>query len=109
MTYRTFRRRLSEATAAHDWVEGIMFVVGIAFLILAVVCVGGIATSIANIGDGEAPPGAPVTVGFLEVTRGFAIVLFALFAFIAFGVGWFFAGDTVKGWFARGTARSRRG
>jgi TM2 domain-containing membrane protein YozV len=39
------------------------------------------------------------------VTRGFAIVLFALFGFIAFGVGWFLAGDTVKGWFARGKAR----
>jgi len=101
MTYRTFRRRLSEATAAHDWLEGVSFVLGVAFLALAVLCVWGIATGIANIGDAEAPPGTPVTVGFLEVTRGFAIVLFALFAFIAFGVGWFLAGDTVKRWFAR--------
>ena len=66
----------------------------------------GIVTSFANIGDTEAPPGTPVTVGFLEVTRGFAMVLFALFGFLAFGVGWFLAGDTVKGWFARGKARS---
>ena len=106
MTYRTFRRRLSEATAAHDWLEGITFVVGVAFLVLGVVCAWGIVTSIANIGDSEAPPGTPVTVGFLEVTRGFAMVLFALFGFIAFGVGWFFAGDTVKGWFAG--AKERR-
>ena len=105
MTYRTFRRRLSEATAAHDWFEGIAFVVGVAFLVLGVVCASGIVTSIANIGNSEAPPGTPVTVGFLEVTRGFAMVLFALFGFIAFGVGWFFAGDTVKRWFARGTER----
>jgi hypothetical protein len=40
------------------------------------------------------------------VTRGFALVLFALFGFIAMGVGWFLAGDTMKGWFARIKARS---
>ena len=39
MTYRTFRRRLSEATAAHDWLGGISFVLGVAFLALAVLCV----------------------------------------------------------------------
>jgi len=105
MTYRTFRRRMSEATAAHNWLEGLAFVLGLAFLALAVLCLWGIVTSIANIGDTAAPPGAPVTVGFLEVTRGFAIALFALFGFIALGVGWFLAGDTVKGWFARIKAR----
>jgi ABC-type amino acid transport system permease subunit len=105
MTYRTFRRRMSEATAAHDWLEGLASVLGLAFLALAVLCVGGIVTAIANIGDAEAPPGEPVTVGFLDATRGFALVLFALFGFIAFGVGWFLAGDTVKKWFARIKAR----
>jgi hypothetical protein len=110
MTYRTFRRRLSEATAAHDWLEGVSLVLGVAFLALAVVCVWGIATGIVNIGDAEAPPGTSVTVGFLEVTRGFAIVLFALFGFIAFGVGWFLAGDTLKRWLARrGTGPADRG
>lgn len=107
MTYRTFRRRMSEATAAHDWIEGLAFVMGLAFLVLAIVCAWGIVTGIANIGDPEAPPGTPVTVGFLEVTRGFAFVLFAVFGFLAFGVGWFLAGDTVKGWLARGRARAK--
>jgi hypothetical protein len=106
VTYRTFRRRLSEATAAHDWLEGLAFVLGVAFLVLAVLCLWGLVTGIANIGDAETPPGPPATVGFLEVTRGFAIVLFALFGFIAFGVGWFLAGDTVKTWVARMKARS---
>ena len=106
MSYRSFRRRMSEATAAHDWMEGLAFVLGLAFLALAILCVGGIVTAIANVGDAEAPTGEPVTVGFLEVTRGFALVLFALLGFIAFGVGWFLAGDTVKGWFARIRARS---
>jgi hypothetical protein len=106
VTYRTFRRRLSEATAAHDWLEGLAFVLGVAFLVLAVLCLWGLVTGIANIGDAETPPGTPATVGFLEVTRGFAIVLFAVLGFVAFGVGWFLAGDTVKGWFARIKARS---
>ena len=106
MRYRTFRRKLSEATAAHDWLGGVTFVLGIAFLLLAVVCLWGLATSIANIGDADAPPGPGATVGFLELTRGFAIVLFAIFGFVAFGVGWFLAGDPIKGWFAR--ARTRR-
>ena len=79
----------------------------LAFIVLAVVCVWGIVTAIANVGDAEAPPGQPVTVGFLEVTRGFALVLFALFGFVAFGVGWFLAGDTVKGWFARIKAQAK--
>ena len=103
MSYRTFRRRLSEATAAHDWLEGVSFVLGLGFLLLAVLCVWGIVTAIVNIGDTDAPP---VVVGFLEVTRGFAIVLFAVFGLVAFGVGWFLAGDTVKGWFARARSRS---
>jgi len=65
-------------------------------------------TRFANIGDAEAAPGTPLggVVGFLEVTRGFAIVLFAVFGLVAFGVGWFLAGDTFKGWFARARSRS---
>jgi hypothetical protein len=105
MTYRTFRRRLSEATAAHDWLEGVSFVLGIGFLMLAALCIWGTATAIANIGDAETPPGTSAVLGFLEVTRGFAIVLFAVLGFVAFGVGWFFAGNTVKRWFARAKTR----
>ena len=81
-------------------------VLGLGFLLLAVLCIWGIVTAIANIGDAEAPPGTPVVVGFLEVTRGFAIVLFGVFGLVAFGVGWFLAGDTFKRWFVRGRARS---
>lgn len=105
MTYRTLRRRLSEATAAHDWLEGASFVLGLAFFLLATACAWGIVTSVANIGDAEAPPGTAVVVGFLEVTRGFAIVLFCVFGLVAVGVGWFFAGDTIKRWIARARVR----
>lgn len=105
MTYRTFRRRLSEATAAHDWLEGVSFVIGLAFFFLAFLCVWGIGTAVANIGDTESIPGTYAVAGFLEVTRGFAIVLFALFGLLALGVGWFFAGDTFRRWFGRSRTR----
>jgi ABC-type amino acid transport system permease subunit len=105
VTYRTFRRRLSEATAAHDWLEGVSFVLGLAFLALAVVCVWGIVTAVANIGDSDSIPGQYAVAGFLEVTRGFAIVLFSILGLVAVGVGWFFAGDTIRRW----VRRPRRG
>jgi hypothetical protein len=105
MTYRTFRRRLSEATAAHDWLEGVSFALGVAFLALAVLCVWGIVTAVANIGDTEGIPGTYSVVGFLEVTRWFAIVLFSILGLVAVAVGWFFAGDTFRRWFGR--VRSR--
>ena len=94
MTYRTLRRRLSEATAAHDWLEGVSFLLGLGFLALAVLCVLGIATAVANIGDTESIPGQYAVAGFLEVTRGFAIVLFSILGLVALAVGWFLAGDT---------------
>ena len=105
MTYRTFRRRLSEATAAHDWLEGISFVLGIAFLLLAVLCVWGIVTAVVNIGDTESIPGTYAVGGFLELTRGFAIVLFAIMGLVAVGVGWFFAGDAIGRWVRRARPR----
>jgi hypothetical protein len=105
MTYRTFRRRLGEATAAHDWLEGASFVLGLGFLVLAVLCLWGIVTAVVNIGDTESIPGTYAVAGFLEVTRGFAIVLFAIMGLVAVGVGWFFAGDTVKRWVRRARTR----
>jgi hypothetical protein len=105
MTYRTFRRRLGEATAAHDWLEGASFLVGLGFIALAVLCLWGIVTAVANIGDAESIPGTYAVAGFLEVTRGFAIVLFAIMGLVAVGVGWFFAGDTVKRWVRRARTR----
>ena len=106
MSYRTFRRRLGEATAAHDWLEGISFVLGIGFLVLAVLCIWGIVTAVVNIGDTESIPSTYAVVGFLEVTRAFAIVLFAIMGLLAFGVGWFLVGDMVKQWVRRVWARS---
>ena len=99
MSYRTFRRRTSEAIAAHDWLEGVSVVIGFVFLALAMVCVWGLVTAVASWGDAD--PEFKTTVGFLTVTRGFGVVLFALFAFIAFGVGWFLAGDWIRRLFRR--------
>ncbi|MEX2421556.1 MAG: hypothetical protein WD670_07015 [Actinomycetota bacterium] len=102
MSYRTLRRRLSEATAAHDWLEGFSAVLGIAFLVLAVVCVWAVAVGISTLGDPDTT--FKTSPGFLQATRGFGIVLFALFGFIAVAVGWFFAGDAIR----RGWRRMRR-
>jgi len=99
MAYRTLRRRLSEAMAAHDWLEGISIAVGFVFLALAVLCVFGLVTAITSWGDPD--PGFKTSVGFLNVTRGFGVVLFALFGFLAFGVGWFLAGDWIRRLFGR--------
>jgi hypothetical protein len=96
---------MSEAMAAHDWLEGVSFVIGLLFLALAAVCVWGLVTAVASWGDADAafrPGGDQTTVGFLKVTRGFAIVLFALLGFIAVGVGWFLAGDRIRRIFGRG-------
>jgi hypothetical protein len=105
MTYRSFRRRLSEATAAHDWLEGLSFVLGLGFLVLAMLCVWGIVTAVVNIGDTESTPGTYAVAGFLEVTRGFAIVLFAVMGLVAISAGWFLAGDTITRWVRRARTR----
>jgi hypothetical protein len=94
MSYRTLRRRMSEAMAAHDWLEGVSVGVGLVFLVLAVLCAWGLVTAITSWGDAD--PGFKTTVGFLKVTRGFGVVLFALFGFLALGVGWFLAGDWIR-------------
>jgi hypothetical protein len=105
MTYRSFRRRLSEATAAHDWLEGLSFVLGLGFLALAMLCVWGIVTAVVNIGDTESIPGTYAVAGFLEVTRGFAIVLFAVMGLVTISVGWFLAGDAITRWVRRARTR----
>lgn len=102
MSYRTLRRRMGQAMAAHDWLEAVSVVVGFVFLVLAVLCVWGLVTAVTSWGDAD--PEFKTTVGFLKVTRGFGVVLFALFGFLAFGVGWFLAGD----WIRRVLRRERR-
>lgn len=104
MSYRTARRRMSEAMAAHDWLEGVSVVIGFAFFVLAALCVWGLVTTVMSWGDADPgfdPAGTGTTVGFLKVTRGFGVVLFALFGFLALGVGWFLAGDWIRRRFRR--------
>lgn len=101
VSHRTLRRRLRNAVAAHDWLEGVAAVLGLGFFALAGLSAWGVVTAIASVGDTDAPPGEPVTAGFLEVTRGFAVVLFVLLALLAVGAGWFFAGDAIRRWVRR--------
>ncbi len=94
MSYRTFRRRLSESMAAHDWIEWLSFALGMVFLLLAAVCVWAIVVGLSSLGDPD--PEFKTGSGFLQATRGFGIVLFGLFGIVALGVGWFLAGDTIR-------------
>jgi hypothetical protein len=93
VSYRTFKRRLSEI-ASHDLLEWVAFALGLAFFALAIACVWGVAVGITSIGDPD--PEFKTSAGFLQATRGFGIVLFTLFALVAAGVGWFLAGDTIR-------------
>jgi hypothetical protein len=102
VSYRAFRRRLSEM-ASHDVLEWLAFALGLAFFGLAVACVWGVAVGISSLGDPD--PEFKTSPGFLQATRGIGIVLFGLFALVAAGVGWFLAGDTLR----RLTRRTPRG
>ncbi|HJS27788.1 MAG TPA: hypothetical protein VJ913_11760 [Actinomycetota bacterium] len=94
MSYRTFRRRFSEFLAAHDWIEGISFWLGIAFFLVALACAWGIAVAISSLGDPD--PDFKTSAGFLQATRWLGIVLFAVLGAVAAGVGWVLAGDTIR-------------
>jgi hypothetical protein len=105
MTNRGVRRRIGQAMAVHDWLENLTFVLGVGFLLLAIVCGRAIIVSLTNVGDAEAPPGTNLSIGSLEVTRGFGVVLFAILGFVALGVAWFLAGATIRRWLRRGRRR----
>jgi hypothetical protein len=105
MTNRGVRRRIGQAMAAHDWLESLTFALGVGFLLLAIVCARAIIVSLTNVGDAEAPPGTNLSIGSLEVTRGFGVVLFAILGFMALGVAWFLAGATIRRWLRRGGRR----
>ncbi len=94
MSYRTLRRRLSQATAAHDWLEGFSTALGLLFLVVAALCVWGVVVAITTLGDDDAA--FKTTPGFIQATRGFGIVFFSVFALVAGAVGWFFAGDAIR-------------
>jgi ABC-type amino acid transport system permease subunit len=93
VSYRTFKRRLSEI-ASHDLLEWFAFALGLAFFALAIACVWGVVVAISSLGDPDTE--FKTSAGFLQATRGVGIVLFGLFALVAAGVGWFLAGDTIR-------------
>ena len=67
MSYRTFKRRLSEI-ASHDLLEWIAFALGLAFFALAVACVWGVVVAISSLGDPDSE--FKTSAGFLQATRG---------------------------------------
>ena len=110
MAVSSLRRRFHQRMAEHDWFEGFSVVLGSVFLLIAVACVWGFGVSLLSLGDAEPDLSSQSSVlsgssqGTVEATRWFGIVLFAIFALLAFAVGWFLAGDAIRRRFRRSGA-----
>ena len=91
MTYRTFRRRLSESTAGHGLLEIVTGALGAILLAISAFCVYATVLLIAHFRDLESgfPAGA-------KGVKGFGLVLFPVFALITAAAGWALAGDQVR-------------
>jgi hypothetical protein len=103
MSLRTLRRRFGGWAAGHDWLEGISIAIGLVFFALAALCVWGVVTAIASLGDPDTA--FESSQGFVQGIRGYGIVLFAILGLVAFGVAWFLSGDAIR----RAGRRLRRG
>lgn len=95
MTYRTFRRRLSESTAGHGLLEIVTGALGAVLFAISAFCVYATVLLVAHFRDLES--GFPAGSGFVQGVKGFGLVLFPVFALITAAAGWALAGDQVKG------------
>lgn len=95
MTYRTFRRRLSESTAGHGLLEIVTGALGAVLFAISAFCVYATVLLVAHFRDLES--GFPAGPGFAQGVKGFGLVLFPVFALITAAAGWALAGDQVKG------------
>ena len=93
MTYRSFRRRLSEAGARHEPLEIVTGVVGVLLLAAAAFCVYATVLLVAHFRDVES--GFPAGTGFIRGVKGFGLVLFPIFGLVTAAAGWVLAGDQV--------------
>lgn len=109
MTYRTFRRRLSESTAGHGLLEIVTGALGAVLFAISAFCVYATVMLIAHFRDLES--GFPAGPGFVQGVKGFGLVLFPVFALITAAAGWALAGDQVRGLWHRlrghGSSRDR--
>lgn len=95
MTYRTFRRRLSESTAGHGLLEIVTGVLGAILFAISAFCVYATVLLVSHFRDLES--GFPAGPGFVQGVKGFGLVLFPVFALITAAAGWALAGDQVRG------------
>lgn len=109
MTYRTFRRRLSESGARHGLLEIVTGALGAILFSISAFCVYATVLLIAHFRDLE--NGFPAGAGFVRGVKGFGLVLFPVFAIITAAAGWALAGDVVRGLWRRirGGGRSAGG
>jgi hypothetical protein len=99
VTYRTFRRRLSESTAGHGLLEIATGALGAVLFAVSAFCVYATVLLIAHFRDLES--GFPAGPGFVQGVKGFGLVLFPVFALITASAGWGLAGDHVDGLWRR--------
>lgn len=95
MTYRTFRRRLSESTAGHGLLEIVTGALGAILFAISAFCAYATVLLVAHFRDLES--GFPAGPGFVQGVKGFGLVLFPVFALITAAAGWGLAGDQVRG------------
>lgn len=94
MTYRTFRRRLSESTAGHGLFEIVTGGLGVILFAISAFCVYATVLLVAHFRDLES--GFPAGAGFVRGVKGFGLVLFPVFALITGAAAWALAGDQVR-------------
>ncbi len=107
MGYRSMRRRMRQAMAGRDWLEGTLTALGVVFFVIAALCAYATVVLILHFRDGEA--GFPAGQGFVKGIKGVGLGLFPVFGLVTFLVGWALAGDRLLGRLRRVMRRRRDG
>jgi membrane-associated protease RseP (regulator of RpoE activity) len=88
-----FRRRIRE-TFTQDWLEILVTVLGVLFLVLGAVFLYALITLVVHYNDPNT--GIPIGEGLYKTSKGFGLALFSVGALLFFLVGWAFAGSTIR-------------
>lgn len=76
--------------------EGALIALGAVFLALSVVCAYATIVLVVHFGDEDSA--FPVGSSYLRGLKGFGLALFAVAAFVTFGVGWQLTGRRAARW-----------
>lgn len=82
MSLRTLRRRFRNRYGGHDWLDGVLVVVGTALFAVSALSVFATGVIIAHFRDVES--GFPAGPGVAQLAKGLGLVLFPLLAVVTF-------------------------